>query len=139
MNERFTKRDICWQCTVVKFRNGLLGLAVRDKRDNDDYDGQEQFMIYDPKLHKFTDAMFLSNYTYELRCKLSVRGILNRIEGVFNIPNTQDKNLSKIPLGDTDYDVVAVNVYPYALDAFISLTKDVPHVWLYNINKQSAK
>ena len=131
----FTKDMISWQCTIVKFRNGLLGLAICDKISNDDHDGDEVFMVYDNTKKKFIGCQRLCCYDNNLRNTLSVKGILNRINDVKRGRDTEETLNDEDSLKDFEWDVIGVNVYPYALDAFKVLTDNELCCWLYNINK----
>lgn len=125
----FTKNMISWQCTIVKFRNEMLGLAIRDKISEDDNDGDEVFMIYDVESKSFIGSKRLCCYDDDLRNNLSTSGIFGYIDAV---GNNQDTN--KVKLNDTSWDVINVVVYPYALDAFQVLTSGEKLYWLYKIN-----
>ena len=67
----FEKSMIRFQCTLVKFRNGTLGLAINDKISVRDFDGDEVFMIYDTESKKFTGCKRLVCYDDNLRNELS--------------------------------------------------------------------
>lgn len=125
----FTKDMISWQCTIVKFRNEMIGLAIRDKISEDDNDGDEVFMIYDTESKSFIGSKRLCCYDDDLRNNLSTSGIYNYIEAV---GNNQDTN--KVKLNDTSWDVINVAAYPYALDAFQVLTSGKKPHWIYKIN-----
>ena len=49
----FTKKDISWQTTLVKFKNGFRAICINDKISEDDMDGSKQFMIFNPKTREF--------------------------------------------------------------------------------------
>lgn len=125
----FTKDMISWQCTIVKFRNEMLGLAIRDKISEDDNDGDEVFMIYDAESKSFVGSKRLCCYDDNLRNNLSISGIFNYIDAV---GDNQDTN--KVKLNDASWDIVNVVLYPYALDAFQVLTSGEKIYWLYKIN-----
>lgn len=124
----FTKSMISWQCTIVKFRNGMLGLAISDKIAGY-YDGDEIFAVYNEKLKRFKGSKRLCNYDDNLRNILSINGILHYIGAVESNQDTQDVQLS-----DSDWDVINVSVYPYAIDALKELTSGEKLYWLYKIN-----
>ena len=128
-DKEFTKDMISWQSTIVKFRNGLVGLAINDKISEDDHDGDEAFIDYNPTTKSFITSARLCCYDNNLRNTLSMKGILGKIDNV--IKNGD----GKVELADTDWDVVNVVVYPYALDAFRVITSGEKIYWLYQINK----
>lgn len=128
MKKEFTKNMICWQSTIVKFRNGLLGLAINDKISSDDYDGDEVFMIYDIETKKFTGNKRLCCYDDSLKNTLSLKGIFGKIDSTIN--NTKEE----VEINDKEWDIVNVVVYPYATDAFKVITSGEKIYWLYQIN-----
>lgn len=128
MNKKFTKNMISWQCTIVKFRNGKLGLAINDKISENDNDGDEAFIVYDKYSKKFIGIQRLDCYDDNLKNNLSEKGIYRKINAVVN--NTSEE----VILSDSEWDVIGVNVYPYALDAFKTITSDDDILWLYHIN-----
>lgn len=136
--ETFTKDMISWQTTLVKFRNGLLGIAISDKVSDDDYDGNESFMVYDPDKKKFVGCEFLSCYDNNLKNTLSLKGIFNRIEGTAQGKSVTEIVSNKEELRDSEWDIVAVNPYPYAIDAFKELMNDdlkYMSYWYWRINE----
>lgn len=128
VNKEFTKDRILWQSTIVKFRNGKLGLAIRDKISDEDNDGDEVFILYDKEKKMFYDSKRLCCYDENLRNTLSEKGIYRKLNSIIN--NTSDE----VALEDSDWDVVKVAVYAYALDAFKVLTGEKEISWLYQIN-----
>lgn len=131
----FTKKMISWQCTIVKFRNGLLGLAINDKVSDDDYDGDEVFMVYDNKEKRFIGCKRLCCYDNNLRNILSLNGIIDMIKSVEDGKKSTEILNNRDELKDSEWDIVGVNVYPYAINAFKILTDDNElNCWLYNIN-----
>lgn len=137
-SNKFNKNQIVWQCTVVKFRNGKLGIAINDERYPNDPDGAKSFIVYDKESHRFTNSRYLNCYNDDLTCNLSTSGITKRIDAVINSEKpVHTEDLNPIPLYDTDWDIIAVNIYPYATHAFQALTGITIISWLYEINQLS--
>lgn len=129
-NNVFTKNMIIWQCTIVKFRNGYWGIAINDKNSNTDYDGDEVFMVFDPISHKFINVKRLCNYDENLRNTLSVIGIIDTIDNICS-----GQKFAKIPLNDSNWDVINVTPYVHSFDAFTALTSGVIPYWRFSINQ----
>lgn len=140
MEKIFEKSMIRFQCTLVKFRNGALGLAINDKISVRDFDGDEVFMIYDTESKKFTGCKRLVCYDDNLRNELSTKGIFKKIESVIIESNIDmdkaKKSGEEILLNDREWDVVNVLVCAYALDAFRLLTSGEKIYWHYVINQE---
>ena len=121
----FKKKDISWQSTVVRFRNGYVGLCINDKVSEDDFDGSMQFMVYDPDTKLFVTSINVDNWDEDLNNTLSLKGILNFIK--YENSSGKYKDYDKQILKDDGWDVVGVTAYPYAHDAFNKLFD--PHDW----------
>lgn len=132
-NKQFTKDMISWQCTVVRFRNNMLGLAIRDKHSDNDHDGDEVFMIWDQNKKEFLSSQRLCNYDDNLRNTLSSSGLIKYIDS-FVLKHEPDESM----LSDSEWDVINVNIFPYAIDAFRSITHDSTTCWKYQINLVST-
>lgn len=130
-NKGFTKNMISWQSTIVRFRNGMLGLAICDKISKNDNDGDEVFMIYDKDTKMFIGSQRLCCYNDDLKNTLSLKGVFGKLNSVIE---NDVKDFHNVPLEDNDWDIVNVVVYPYALDAFKVLTNNEKIYWKYNIN-----
>ena len=120
------KKDILFQSTIVKFRNGMLGIAISDKVSSDDNDGDEVFLVYDKESKCFVNSIRLSCYDDELKNTLSLNGVFKKIDAAKN-----DKAFSKVQLADSDWDVTNATVYAYAYDAFKDLTNKENLHWMY--------
>ena len=121
----FKKKDISWQSTVVRFRNGYVGLCINDKVSEDDFDGSMQFMVYNPDTKLFVTSINVDNWDEDLNNTLSLKGILNFIK--YENSSGKYKDYDKQILKDDGWDVVGVTAYPYAHDAFNKLFD--PHDW----------
>lgn len=135
MNDKtvFTKDMILFQSTIVKFRNGTVGIAISNKTDENDHDGDEVFVVYDPDNKMFVCQKRLCCYDDNLRNTLSLKGIMNKV----NAAAVGDKDAyASVKLEDNAWDVVGVNVYPYISDAFLLITnpQGIPF-WRYKINR----
>lgn len=134
----FTKDKIKWNCTIVKFRNGVLGLAVTDKINAQDFDGIAGFMLWDTATKCFYGIKSLDCFTDNLTCKTSLKGILSRIDVVINQAKPATiEDTNRVSLCDPDWDVVGVLIYPYAVNAYkrITCTEEIKY-WTYNINTE---
>jgi hypothetical protein len=121
----FKKKDISWQSTVVRFRNGYVGLCINDKVSEDDFDGSMQFMVYDPDTKLFVTSINVDNWDEDLNNTLSLKGILNFIK--YENSSGKYKDYDKQMLKDDGWDVIGVTSYPYAHDAFNKLFD--PYSW----------
>ena len=130
-NKTFIKDMILWQSTIVKFRNGFLGLAICNKTSKDDNDGDEVFMVYDKITKTFIGSQRLCCYDDFLKNTLSLKGVFGKLNSVIE---NDAKDFHNVLLEDNDWDIVNVVVYPYALDAFKVLTNNEKIYWKYNIN-----
>lgn len=115
----FKKNDISWQSTVVRFRNGYIGLCINDKISEDDFDGSKQFMVYNPETKLFVTSFNVDNWDDDLNNKLSLKGIFNFMK--FESSSGKYKEHDEELLIDHEWDVIGVTVYPYAHDAFSHL------------------
>ena len=76
----FTKNDISWQTTLVKFKNGLRAICINDKISEDDMDGSKQFMVFDPKNRTFVTSYNIDNWDNDLHNTISLSGIFNFLD-----------------------------------------------------------
>lgn len=130
-NKKFTKNMISWQSTIVKFRNGMLGLAICDKISKDDNDGDEVFMVYDKDTKTFIGSQRLCCYNDDLKNTLSLKGVFGKLNSIIE---KDGKDFHEVSLEDNEWDIVNVVVYPYALDVFRILTSGEKIFWKYTIN-----
>lgn len=133
----FTKDRISFQTTVVKFRNGKLGIAINDKISKDDHEGKESFIIYNPETKEFEDYINIHSYDDNFINKCSKQGLINALSGFIAKPKEIYEPIFN-DIGDTDYDIVAVQPCIYASDAFKFLTKPKSEqFWFYKRNKET--
>ena len=137
VKEIFTKDRISFQTTVVKFRNGKLGIAISDKTSKDDHDGTESFIIYNPETKEFEDYINIHSYDDNLINKCSKQGLINALSGFIDKPTEVYKPIFN-DIGDTNYDIIAVQPCIYAIDAFRFLTKsESEQFWFYRRNEET--
>ena len=140
MNDKtvFTKDKILFQSTLVKFRNGALGIAISDKTSENDHDGDEVFKVYDPENKMFISPKRLCCYDDNLRNELSLKGIVKKLDVAITSSSAEEvhEKSAGLELNDSEWDVVGVKVYPYAADAFRMLTSpEGICCWQYKINQ----
>ena len=131
----FTKDNISWQTTLVKFKNGLRAICINDKISEDDMDGSKQFMIFDPETREFLRSVNVDCWDNDLHNTLSLKGILGYMN--LQMSHTTYQEHSDDIWADTEYDVVAVTKYIYACDAFENLFD--PNVNWFYIRKEHGK
>lgn len=131
----FTKNDISWQTTLVKFKNGLRAICINDKISEDDMDGSKQFMVFDPKNRTFVTSYNIDNWDNDLHNTISLSGIFNFLD--LQLSNTKYMDHTSDIWKDSEWDVVAVTKYIYAHDAFTHLF-DSNVNWFY-IRKEHDK
>lgn len=131
----FTKNDISWQTTLVKFKNGLRAICINDKTSEDDMDGSKQFMVFDPKNRTFVTSYNIDNWDNDLHNTISLSGIFNFLD--LQLSNTKYMDHTSDIWKDSEWDAVAVTKYIYAHDAFTHLF-DSNVNWFY-IRKEHGK
>ena len=131
----FTKDDISWQTTLVKFKNGYRAICINDKISEDDMDGSKQFMIFNPESREFIRSVNVDCWDDDLHNTLSVKGILGFMD--LQMSSTTYQEHSDDIWADTEYDVVAVTKYIYACDAFENLFD--PNVNWFYIRKEHGR
>lgn len=131
----FTKDDISWQTTLVKFKNGLRAICINDKISEEDTDGSKQFMIFNPETREFLRSVNVDCWDNDLHNTLSLKGILGYMN--LQMSSTTYQEHSDDIWADTEYDVVAVTKYIYACDAFENLFN--PNVNWFYIRKEHGR
>ena len=120
----FTKKNIKAMCTLVKFRNGMLGIALNE------WDSSENefpcFAIWNPDSKSFGDYEKLDSFDDNLNNTMSLKGILCHINNELENGIISDDNL-----GDTNWDIVATINYPSPTTALKALTSSETIWWMY--------
>ena len=121
----FTKKNIEAMCTLVKFRNDMLGIALNEW----DSSGNEFpcFAIWNPDSKSFGDYEKLDSFDDNLNNTMSLKGILCHINNELENGIISDDNL-----GDTNWDIVATVNYPYPTVALKALTSSETIWWIYH-------
>ena len=86
----FTKDDISWQTTLVKFKNGLRAICINDKISEDDMDGSKQFMIFNPETREFLRSVNVDCWDNDLHNTLSLKGILGYMDSQMSATTYQE-------------------------------------------------